>query len=124
MTGVVRGREALVKFRVVGPDGRKEQIEAVIDTGSTGWLTLPARYIQLLGLPRKGTVRAQLADGSEAVLAVFTATVIWNRRRLSIDVEQSESTPLIGMSLLSGFELTIQVRPRGRVSIKPLSAHR
>jgi hypothetical protein len=62
-----------------------------------------------------------LANGAEAVFETFCATVIWNRRALTIEIEKAETTPQIGMSLLSGCELKIEVRPGGNASIKPLA---
>jgi hypothetical protein len=35
-------------------------------------------------------------------------------------VEESDTTPLVGMELLHGFELNLKVRRRGQVTIKPL----
>jgi len=50
MTGTVRAREARIRINVRGPSGRRKHIEAVIDTGFTGWLTLPASVISAPGL--------------------------------------------------------------------------
>jgi hypothetical protein len=41
MTGVVRGREARFTLRLRGPSGRRATVEAMLDTGYTGALTLP-----------------------------------------------------------------------------------
>jgi len=97
MTGVVRGREARVHIKVCGPARRFLTIEAVIDTGFTGWLTLPPALVSSLGLPWINRVRGLLADGSESFFDVFEATINWHRRRLVIPVEQASVTPMIGM---------------------------
>ena len=117
MRGKVEGREARIKLTVCGPNDRRKRIVAVVDTGSEGWLTLPQKVIGELGLPRTGSVRAMLADGSEAMFDVYRAHVIWNRRRILIDVEASEATPLVGMTLLAGCELRVEVWSGGKVSI-------
>lgn len=62
-----------------------------------------------------------MADGSERLLDLYGATVMWDRRRRQIDVAEADSIPLIGMALLNGYELTMQVRPGGKVAIKRLS---
>jgi len=36
-------------------------------------------------------------------------------------VDQAETTPLVGMSLLEGYELTVQAQPGGNVTIAALS---
>ncbi len=50
MRGFISGdREAVLRLRVRGPGGREETVEAVIDTGFNGYLTLP---ISLISPPR------------------------------------------------------------------------
>ena len=121
ITGTVTTRrEAVVRLLLRGPAGQRQRITAVIDTGFDGWLTLPPTLITLLGLPWRRRGRAVLADGSESLFDIYEGTVVWDRRRRRIPVDAADTTPLVGMSLLSGYELTMQVRPRGRVSIKPL----
>ena len=41
IVGIVRRREPLIRLTVRGFRGRQQEIEAVVDTGYTGWLTLP-----------------------------------------------------------------------------------
>ena len=38
-------REVTLRLRIFGTSGQSEEVEAVIDTGFTGHLTLPARVI-------------------------------------------------------------------------------
>ena len=56
--------EAIVQLTVTGPKGDEEPIEAVIDTGFSGELTLPPSAIKSLELEWLGRESAQLADGS------------------------------------------------------------
>lgn len=121
MTGVVRGAEAIIRLTVRGPGGERQRIEAVIDTGFTGYLTLPPDMIERLGLTRRGSARAILADGSTRLFGLFDAVVVWDRRARRIAVGEADATPLVGMEMLEGFELNVQVRPRGKVTIKRLT---
>ena len=41
IVGIVQGREPLIRLTIRGFRGRQQEIEAVVDTGYTGWLTLP-----------------------------------------------------------------------------------
>ncbi len=119
--GVVNAdREATVRLTLLGPAGQRLKVEAIIDTGFDGWVSLPASLIASLGLPWRRRGLALLADGSEAAFDIFEATVVWDRRRRRIPVDEADSVPLLGMSLLNGYELTMEVRSGGKVTIHPL----
>ncbi len=120
ITGVVKSDEACIRLKVNGTRGEQE-FEAVIDTGYTGALTLPPKWVTALGLKWQSVDRGTLADGSECLIDVYEAAVVWDGRPRRILVDETDTAPLIGMGLLNGYELRIQVRPNGRVTIIPLS---
>jgi clan AA aspartic protease len=120
MTGVVRAREARIRLRIRGPGGQEQEIGAVIDTGYTAWLTLPPALIAALGLSWHGVGSGVLADGSTCLFDVYEAKVVWDRRARRVLVDEADTIPLVGMALLSGYELKVQVRARGKVTIKRL----
>jgi clan AA aspartic protease len=120
ISGDVSRREARIRLRIRGTRGREREVDAVIDTGYTGWLTLPPALIAELGLPWQTIVRGTLADGSTALFDVFEGAVLWDRRRRRIPIDQSDAEPLVGMALMTGYELNIQIRSRGKVTIKRL----
>ena len=76
--------------------------------------------IQELGLAWRRRGRAMLADGSDSLFDIYETTVTWDGRPRRIAVDEVNSDPLIGMSLLYGYELTVQVVDGGRVVINPL----
>ncbi len=119
ITGVVKSDEASVRLKVKGPR-REQDVEAVIDTGYTALLTLPPSLITALGLKWQSVDRGTLADGSECLVDVYEANVEWDGKPRRILVDETDTAPLIGMGLLSGYELRIQVRPRGKVTITAL----
>lgn len=122
ITGVVTDRrEAIIRVKLYGPAGQGQEIEAVIDTGFDGWLSLPASMIDQLGLSWHRRGRALLADGSESVFDIFEATVEWDGQLRRVPVDQAETSPLIGMSPLEGYELCIQVQTGGNVMVRALS---
>jgi clan AA aspartic protease len=121
ITGHVNSNpEAVVSLVVRGPDGQEKEIEAVIDTGFTGEITLPLDLITELGLPFIGQSRAVLGDGSEILYDMFEVSVIWSGGARLVNVDAAETEPLLGMDLLLDHELAIQVVPGGTVSIRPL----
>jgi clan AA aspartic protease len=115
---VTENHEGIVRLSIFGRQNQTERIEAVVDTGYDGWLSLPQSLIHDLELPWLTHGRAVLADGSECVFNVHEGEVLWDRRRILIEVDASETMPLVGMQLLEGFELTMKVRQDGPVLIK------
>jgi predicted aspartyl protease len=73
-----------------------------------------------LRLPWWRRGRAILADGNETFFDIYEGTVVWDRRRRLIPVYEADSEPLVGMALLEGYELKVQVRKRGTVAIQRL----
>ena len=123
IVGAVNGRlEAVVEVSVSGPDGRASVVEAVIDTGFSEFLTLPPALVEELRLPRAGEMSALLADGTKADFGVFDATIHWDDRPRGVAVAVADTKPLLGMALLEGHNLNVDVHRGGRVLIKPARA--
>jgi len=121
ITGVVTPqREAIVHLAVHDRAGNEHDVEAIIDTGFDGSLTLPPSVIAALGLTWRRRGRVLLADGSDTVCDIFEATVIWDTMPRRIPVDAADSVPLIGMSLLYGYELIMRVTDGGDIRISKL----
>lgn len=121
LVGVVNTRwEARVRLPVKGADGVEHAVDAIVDTGFTGSLTLPTAVIARLGLPWRTRGTAELADGSIDEFDIHTGIVIRNGKPRHILVEAAETTPLVGMRLLRGCDLRVQVIKGGRVTIDAL----
>ena len=115
---VTAAYEAVVSLTVRGPAGQTQDVEAVIDTGFTGFLTMPPGVVVELGLPFVNIGQVTLADGSEATLNVYGATVLWDGEPRYIRVYAADTTPLVGMRLLDSHNLNIDVENGGRVVIQ------
>lgn len=76
--------------------------------------------ITALRLPWQSVGRGVLADGSSSTFDVYQAKVEWDSHLRRVFVDEFNTTPLIGMSLLRGYEYKMQVRARGRVTIRRL----
>jgi clan AA aspartic protease len=113
-------REAIIHLVVRGPDGQEQEVEAVIDTGFTGFLTLSPSLIAFLGLEWRGQAHAILDDGSVQAFDVYAATVIWDGQPRTVEVDAADTDPLIGMGLIYRYDLRIHVVEGGTVTIEAL----
>ena len=120
ITGVVMAREARIRLKVRGPRRQEREIDGVIDTGYTAFLSLPPALVASLGLRWKSIGRGILADGRECLFDVYVGKVVWDGKERRVLVDEADTDPLVGMALLSGYELKMQIRPRGKVAIKRL----
>jgi clan AA aspartic protease len=112
--------EATISLQVQDSQGQLVTVSAVVDTGFNGALTLPASNIRTLALQLHGTRDALLADGSSLRLDVYRGTVIWDGSPRAIQVLAAEGGPLVGMRLMRGCELRIEVLDGGTVTITAL----
>ncbi len=110
--------EAVVTLPLQGPDGMTRDIQAVIDTGYTGTLTLPTAVVADLGLSFSHMGWAFLANDDVVSFDVHEVIVLWDGQPRHIKADATGSTPLVGMSLLDGHDVSIRVRNGGRVLIQ------
>ena len=121
MQGFVNSRrQAIIAIHVHGRS-QSRLVQAVVDTGFNGHLSLPLKTIHELQLVATGARKGELADGTIAVLETFMASVTWEGQRRQITVAESESGCLLGMDLLKNSRLTIDVVDGGVVSVEPLT---
>jgi clan AA aspartic protease len=121
MQGVVNLRREATLTVVVGNSNRQLQsIEAVIDTGFNGFLSLPSTIIATLNLPWSGSDFVTLGDGSETFFDLYNAMVIWDGQYCEIDIAESETEPLLGTALLYGYRLQVDNIEGGLVKIEAL----
>ncbi|MGP1382326.1 MAG: clan AA aspartic protease [Thainema sp.] len=119
--GTVNQRcEAILPLVVGNASGQRQLINAVIDTGFNGFLTLPSAMITALNLPWNASDIVTLGDGSEALFDLYAATIIWDGQYRDVDVAESETEPLIGMGMLYGYRLQIDAVEGGVVRIEVL----
>jgi clan AA aspartic protease len=113
-------REAQISLLVRGPLGSEHTIDSVLDTGFDGFLTLPAATVAALGLRFYGPILGMLADGSVVQLRQYEAVVDWDGTARDVLVLEADGGPLLGMSLLYGSRVTLDVVDGGPVSITSL----
>lgn len=110
--------EAVIPLTVQGPTGESRDIQAVVDTGFSGFLTLPSALVAELGLPFALIEQLILADDSVVHSNVHDGTVLWDDSLRAIKVLATGSVPLVGMRLLDLHNLNIDVERGGLVAIR------
>ena len=96
--GAVSGNsEAIIRLTLHAAAGAMQEIDAIIDTGFTGDLTLPPALIRRLELPWKGRGQALLADGGIHTFDEYVGTVSWNGQSLTVEMSSADTNPLVGM---------------------------
>ena len=122
ISGTVNSRrEPIIRVSLRGPQGRAREAEVLVDTGFSGALLLPLDFIAELRLPSVGTLHTVLGDGSTTRLKFYKGTILWEGQLRLISVGATTAVPLLGMDLLYGSKLTIEVVEGGEVVIRALS---
>jgi len=125
MQGIVdQNCEATIRLVVGNLDSQRQMIDAVIDTGFTGFLTLPSSVLADLNLRAYRREEGILGDGSTCVFDVYRGLVIWDGELRRIDINESDTEPLVGMSLLYGYRMQLDAIEGGTVTIQALSSLR
>jgi clan AA aspartic protease len=120
--GTVYGStDAVVPLTVRGPEGQEEHLDFRLDTGFDGGLSLHSAVVAALGLPRFGAQHVGLADGSVILCEMCDGFVDWAGISRPVEVQVSDSISLLGMALLAGHQVRIDVTDGGAVRITPLT---
>ena len=111
------GLQAWVTIEVAGSDEVFRPTDVIVDTGFTGWLTLPGTVIEQMRLGLYGRRPAVLANGETEILDLYFAHVQWHGQVRPVMVHQAGGRPLMGMALLSGSRLIADASEGGAVTI-------
>ena len=117
---VVGTRKPLVPITILDSVGNPQTLRVVLDTGFTGQLALPERYMRRFGLTTDGHIDGRPATGEIIRIPTGRATLIWQGRRRSVEVLQLDSDPLLGMEFLWNHHIAINAITNGPVTITPL----
>lgn len=120
MTGEVESLHALlpVIFRLPGrPDSI---IKFVVDTGFTGFLTLPPAAVTAMGLSHVTDQESRLADDSITTIPVYSVTIVWKGVEIEARVLAMGRRPLLGTALLADSQLLTQFVEGGLVTVEDM----
>ena len=114
---VTSGLEATIRLHVEDATGQSQAIDVKIDTGFSGFMSLPGFVVSVLKLPWLYEEAVLLADGSVVKVDVHSVIVLWNGKARRVDVHAMGTNRLIGMGMLAAHELRIVALDGGPVSI-------
>ncbi len=113
---VINGKAIIpVVFRL--PSQPDFSLDFVIDTGFNDYLTLPPQAVSAMNLPLYSTTEARLANGSQALLSVHLATIVWDGIEKLVPILAAGYKPLLGASLMAGYHLEIDFQENGLVTL-------
>jgi predicted aspartyl protease len=122
ITGTVTAiREAVLILPVYDANGQAQSGITIVDTGFTGWLTLPPNRIAALGLAWKRSAHAILADGNTILTNVYEDLIEWDGQSLPVPVVEADADSLVGMSLMYGYELVMPIVDGGIFTLRHMS---
>jgi clan AA aspartic protease len=110
--------EPTIQLGIKDAAGQSFTIDALIDTGFNGFLTLSPGLLGSLGPTPIYQHRAITADGTIQQLDVYAVTVEWDGQLRVVDTEAVDAHALIGMEMFRGYDLRIEVVPGGQVEIQ------
>jgi predicted aspartyl protease len=101
-----------LKVKICGA-GTEQEFEAIIDTGFTGFVSMPLTWTFPLGLMLLGSIESQYADGNVGSTLAFSGYVIvgTERREGIITLEPNSNFVLLGMAFLRLFKRALYVNP-------------
>ncbi len=113
-------RRPSITIALIGGTGQPWPIEAHLDTGFSGGLTLPKSAIERLELEFSGSTTYRTGNSVMTPFNSYEATIQWHNSIRNITVLESENFPLVGVGLLWGNNLSIDFRHGGDVIITEL----
>ena len=111
-----------VAIDVGSGSGDFESLSCIVDTGFSGYVTMPHDVIRRLALPYEDRKPVILADERQIEPNVYRGIVFWHGRHREVRVIEIDGAPLLGMSLLLGSELTVSAQPGGPVRIQEITS--
>lgn len=119
--GAVMGNgDPVIQISVRDAGGQDVPINFILDTGYTGYLALPPRWVNRLQWTPTGVTLMRFADNSEAQTTTYDEIILWDGMERIVTIAELDGDPLIGTDLLYDHEVIIQFINGGRVTVTRL----
>src|SRR5712692_3959506 len=111
-------KQAVIPLQLRGSERQAISIEAVVDTGFDGLLTLPPDLVARLELPFGMTRSYELGDGGKVAFDIHRTTVLWDGQERDVEAIVTNGGALVEMAMLRGYHLFVDVVDGGEVLIE------
>jgi clan AA aspartic protease len=108
----------IVPMPVLDQNRQAVDLQATVDTGFSGFLSLPLAQINALQLPYDRTEIFTIGSSGDIEFDLYSGTVLWDGQERDVFVLATDCDPLIGMSLIQGYHLFVAVVDGGEVHIE------
>ncbi len=102
-------------IEAISNSGETRTYEAMLDTGFSGWMSLPRTEIDELELPYGFSHVLELADGSDLRAGFYVGEFFFADRIFRVPVTALGETPLLGLSMLKEAQITMNVIENGDI---------
>lgn len=109
--------EAVIELSLVRESADPLSLEVLIDTGFNGFLAIDSNTAEALGATIHSYAEAELADGQLIIVPRYLVAVELGGRRIHALAISTAGQALVGMSLLRGLTLSVDVWTGGGVYI-------
>ena len=117
--GHVRDNLPRVMLALPGYDG-PVNVEFVVDTAFEGDLALPQSILDHVESVFRGNRLVRLADGSLRYRDYYEIVLEWEEEERLTEVALMDNEPLLGVELMAGYLLQVELEDGGEVSLEPL----
>jgi predicted aspartyl protease len=101
-------------------DGGARAIEFIVDSGFEGDFSLPPDLLSGLDAAYAGEYPIALADLTYRTRPLYQTLVIWQGEERVTEVIAMDGNPLIGLGILQGNSVYMEITHGGRVEVEPL----
>lgn len=88
-----------------------EEVNCLVDTGFSGRISLPEKYLPLIKSPSKWRQSFELADGSEVEFNLYKLKVCFgNKTKIVSAIFSKSDGVLLGIEFLNGFRFLLDLK--------------
>lgn len=100
--------------------GGERRVEFVVDSGFEGDLSAPPALLSGLDVVFAGELPFLLADLTYRERPVYQMILDWQGEELTVEVIGMDGNPLLGVGLLRGNAVHMEMEEGGEVAVEPL----